>query len=93
MARDLEGSRRLTVHAWFMPDGWHHGLWVGEEMVHCVSGVSEHYLIVVFGNHVLLPRHHSWVVIVIKQLQQVIYSQLYRHNEGIIPISMMSAST
>ena len=32
----------LTIHPWLMSDGGHHLFGRGQEMVHCVGGVSEH---------------------------------------------------
>ena len=36
----------LTVQARLVSDGGHHRLWGGEEVVHGVGGVSEHYLVI-----------------------------------------------
>ena len=65
---------RLTVHAWLMSDGRHHGFGVGEKMVHGISRIGEHYLIVVLRDDILLARHNRRVILMVKQLQQVVDS-------------------
>ena len=67
-----------------MPDGRYHWFGIGEELIHSVGGVSEDNLVVVLRDHILLPGHHSRVVLVVKQLQQVIDGELrktgmYKH--------------
>ena len=60
-----------------MPDGGHHGLRVGEEVVHGVARIGEHYLVVLFRYEVLLARDYQRIVLMVKQLQQVVDSQLW----------------
>lgn len=65
-----------------MSDGRYHGLWGGEEVIHGVSGVSKDNLIVVLRYDVFLARDHSWVILVIKQLEQVVNGKLKNLRGG-----------
>ena len=53
-----------------MSDGRHHRFGRGKEVIHRVGWVSEHQLIVLLRDNILLPSNYSWVVL--EELQQMV---------------------